>query len=553
MIFYPQVQDESQCCYSFHKRASYAKLQTELRHFCEKTSVKGVKRTVDKTRILARRLWIVVIIVCLFPSLSNTSYLIRSYLKFLSVTYIEERIVTVRKDPDQNTVPAVTVCNTQPLSKRRSPDVMSFSQYANFIERSIQNMSNASLESSAFLNEHKSELISPAGYYQFIGTDNASKVGHSFHDLVVLCEVVVAQSTKTILRPCSELANISLNNDPNFFNCYTIQPADQTAHHVVIGYSLMLYLDADYSWITSPYITNPMKFSKGAVFTMHQPNTKPFVTFHGTSVSPGTLTISKVSLKKHHRLPAPYENCIKASQSRFIQQDGSPMRYTALSCCNACVEDRVAQKCHCRDGTLPAILWYELAHLPFCGDAHADLDVLLQRLNCAHRVRKMDTVSCHQSCDDPCNEATYDATASHMEWPDASDVNYFYDTYIKGAPVEELFGTIHELTGGDCERLNQSCSHFDHVTEKIKSSFVVIRSHLFNHRYITIGSAPAITSTSLISEIGGALNLWSGISLVVIVEVLEVVLRLIFPAPSCNTASSSVVHNPTWTTKYAYG
>ena len=210
---------------------------------------------------------------------------------------------------------------------------------------------------------------------------------------------------------------------------------------------------------------------------MHQPNAKPYVTF-GTSVSPGTLSISKVSLEKIHRLPAPYGNCIKAGQSRFIRQDGSPMRYTALSCYNACVEDMVAQKCNCRDGTLPAILWYELAHLPFCGDAHAGLDVLLQRLNCANAVRKMDTELCRQSCNDPCNEASYEATVSLMEWPDDSDVNYFHYTYIKGTPVEELFGTMRELTAGECEYLNQSSSHFDRIKEKIKSNFVIITPYV---------------------------------------------------------------------------
>ena len=192
----------------------------------------------------------------------------------------------------------------------------------------------------------------------------------------------------------------------------------------------------------------------------------------------------------------------------------------------------VAQKCNCHDGTLPAILWYELAHLPFCGDAHAGLDVLLQRLNCSNVVRKMDTESWRQSCNDPCNEASYEAIVSHMEWHDASDVNYFHDTYIKGTPVEELFGTMRELTAGECEYLNQSCSHFDRIKEKIKSNFVIIRPHMFSHRYITLGCAPAITSLSLISHIGGALNLWSGLSLIVIVEMLEVVLRLIFPAPN---------------------
>ena len=534
-MFHTQVQGESRCC-CLDKTPFHTQVQTEFRHFCEKTSVKGVKRTVDKTRVWARVLWTVVVLACLFLSIGNTAILTVSYLKRTPAMYIKEGLMTPQIDKDQNSIPAVTVCNVHPLSKRKSDDVISFSQYVSYIERTIDDVPNITESSKSILDRHKSEIISPIGYYQFLGTENASKIGHSFNEFVVVCEVMMVQATKTYFRPCAGLVNITLDRDPNFFNCYTIQPADQTALDLVMGYSLVLYVDADYSWVESAYTTNPMKYGKGAIFDMHQPNAKPSVKIGGTSVSPGAMTLSKVSMQKHKRLTEPYGSCLEGQQSRFFLSNGVPMRYTTLSCFNTCVRDMVAQECNCRDGTLPVMIWHDITDLPFCGDAHAHLDLLLQRISCANHVRQAGTDSCHQSCHSPCREASYDTINSHVEWPDSSDVGYLYDTYIRGSPVEKLFGTIHELTGGECDNLNESCIHMDYIAEKIKSNFAVIRPHIFDHQYMTLGSDPSTTLVGFVSQIGGAINLWLGISLVVIVELLEIVWRLVFP-----TATATVI------------
>ena len=533
-LFHLQVPGGGPCCHCRNQNVQReGQLDTELRRFCENSSVKGVKRTVGQGRAWIRAIWIIAVLGCLTLSIGHACLLLLSYIKYPSVVYMDEDVIKIRPDPDQNSVPAITVCNTQPLSKRRNQhqDIVTFLEFVDSVEAAFQKFNNSNVSFPVRWEESKNEILSLIGYYQYLGAENATKVGHSFEDFVVVCDVMVIEATQTYLKPCTGLANISLDSNSNYFNCYTINPADQTNIPIVIGYSLVLYVGADMSWTTSPYSGgDPLKYSKGAVYALHQPNAKPSMDLKGMSLAAGELTISKVNLQKRQRLGEPYDGCVDPHLQKFKLQDGSPMRYTGFTCWNGCVESKVIQECQCRDGFLPGVIWHEAKGLPFCGDGHAPIDVLIERITCANKMRKAVQIPCYHSCELPCREALYVPLISHFDWPDISDLGQFYNTYVEGAPVQDLFGTIEEVTGGNCHTLNASCAHNDSVIKEIKSNFLSVRAHLFDQRFMTVGFSPSITLTNFISQLGGALNLWSGISVVVIVEVLEVLLRLIIPS-----------------------
>ena len=476
-------------------------------------------------------------------SVFHMASLIDAFYDHRTTIYYEEVSLDI-SDPDSDDIPEITMCNIQPLSSRigEMTDIVSFNDYLYFLENKF-NCSNCNDSlSKSFL----SQLMTTRGYFQYIGFDAAREVGHGIEDLLVDCSLLKADFTMKNVRPCEGFVKISLKQFTDIFNCYSISILKQPTKDVYTGYSLILYTGSAYSEHAGHLGNDPSLFTNGITMSLHQPSSLPFMNVQGHALGTGAFHTIRYYVERHKRLHEPYGGCVEPQQGNYTQSlDGNPLRYTALTCWTSCVEEDIIANCKCRDADMGGAIGTAKA-VPFCGDAHASIDVLEKRMHCALKQRKSSDSPCYRSCPLSCWESVYKTFPSQVSWPRRDMAGQFYYEYIQGNPVQELFGSISNLTQGTCQVLNSSCSLYDDIAQLILDNFLGVQIYVSQIKSFMVGARPKLGPAELVSQIGGAINIWSGISVIVIIEIGELVINLILAARKKRYCVTDTTSNCVW-------
>ena len=110
---------------------------------------------------------------------------------------------------------------------------------------------------------------------------------------------------------------------------------------------------------------------------------------------------------------------------------------------------------------------------------------------------------------------------SYTSWP--SDIIHgdFYDMYISGRPYEERYVTLKNL-----DRNNISDLDLHMLELLIKKNFLsaYITSQLNVQEY---QDTPKLTMSSYLSQLGATANFWAGVTVIVVVEIIEIIYEVI--------------------------
>ena len=483
-------------------------------------------RTVRPGRRWLRYTWIFAVLTLLCISVAHTTKLIEDFLKYGTTVYYKEETLDILKNSDRDSVPDFTLCNIQPLSLRAINNSEGILPYPDYLDMLTIKFHCPTCDGS-FPVDLETQLRTPHGYFQYIGEDKARVVGHKLEDIVMECNVILSETSATKSLPCTGMLNISLIQFSDIFNCYSFSVTTQSPDTLIIGVSLILFAGAvslDQFW----HIGEPTFFSRGMLLATHSPSSFPFMTLRADGLSTGMLYTIPFTVMSHKRLPDPYGGCVKPQQSNYTHAAYSGyLRYTSTTCWSGCVEEAVITNCQCRDGDLAGVTFSTYPDLPYCADAHEPTDILAKRMLCAETQREKHKTPCYFNCPFSCSEASYDARPSHFIWPHKDTAKAFYDQYVHGKHVESLFGNITQLSNGACEAFNQSCSKFDPIVKQMQDNFLGVQTYLSEMKGFVVGTQPKMEPTQLFSQIGGALNLWSGISVIAVVELIELAINLI--------------------------
>ena len=106
-------------------------------------------------------------------------------------------------------------------------------------------------------------------------------------------------------------------------------------------------------------------------------------------------------------------------------------------------------------------------------------------------------------CPPPCDELSYQLVVSRHQWPSAAGTDY----------LKKKFGLKNEST-----------------TETIRESTVKVVVYFRDFNMETISEKPMYDLFKFLSEIGGHLGLWIGLSLLAVMELVEIVFDLAYQA-----------------------
>ncbi|KAK3790659.1 hypothetical protein RRG08_048784 [Elysia crispata] len=316
--------------------------------------------------------------------------------------------------------------------------------------------------------------------------ETRAEMGHQISDMLLQCSFAGRQC---VARNFTRL----LTTD--YGNCYTIQYNKFVSRKSgpKYGLELKLYLQTD-EYV--PGITT----SKGIHVVIHDQDTYPFPEDEGIAVKAGTETRIGLKLIEVSRLGGQHGDCTSPEEFKKDYR----IKYTRTACQNIRLFEKTVSTCGCYDVLAEEtrkLLRRTVKNTTWCESA--------EQIKCVQRVaNSFDNSEDSKSCHSPCSEKTFAKTVSAREWPNTDFANLLVETVCKNS-------------GEDCNVLRSL------DVEKTRSEFVKLVIFYEDLNYEKIEESPAYEIDQFLSDIGGTIGLYIGLSVLAIFEVINLIVDML--------------------------
>ncbi|KAK0055373.1 amiloride-sensitive sodium channel subunit gamma-2 [Biomphalaria pfeifferi] len=320
--------------------------------------------------------------------------------------------------------------------------------------------------------------------YSFMNITDQKSVGHQLGDMLRQCSFAT--------RKCER--NFSQSTNSDYGNCYTIQDARYVSKKSGPsgGLELILYLEID-EYL--PLITS----GKGAHIVIHDKNTVPLPEEEGIAVSAGQQTMIGLKQIKITRLGNPYVACKNVDD--FYRQ--YKVNYTRNLCQKMCFLKQIYNECKCLDTS-----YYFINVLLKINGTKTCLTS--DEVKCVTRIKvsfRGDNETC--GCYSPCSERIFDTYVSSRAWPNND---------LLSVLVKDVCTTNVDI----CQKLkNQS-------ELEIRENFLKLNLFYRDLNYEELAEQPNYEIFQLLSDFGGTLGLWIGLSVLSLFEIINVIAELLY-------------------------
>ncbi len=144
---------------------------------------------------------------------------------------------------------------------------------------------------------------------------------------------------------------------------------------------------------------------------------------------------------------------------------------------------------------------------------------LWSHIGCVFEVREETDIPCHDACQTPCKVTDYSTITSNVKWPKKSRYSTFYDRVIANKTYAWRFSALHESnrTDGAATAATAALMEDNFARIEISLGSMVIKRYKDERK---------ISFSSFLASLGGALNLWCGITVVIILEFIDWMLKI---------------------------
>ncbi|KAH3820941.1 hypothetical protein DPMN_122693 [Dreissena polymorpha] len=537
------------------KQESALRIMSELG---SESNAHGLAKIATSVTTKRKVLWSLLVIIGFTAATMQLSLLVS---KFLAYQVVE---VSQMKEGMPVEFPSVTLCNIATISLTKVNELI--------IRNETDIMSWFTFIKNAKFGEHTDRMDSHQAFYENL-PEVGKAIGHSIDNFVISCRF----NTK----PCSS-ANFTLYFDgKNYYNCFTFnsgydevkkEPKEQKLlMHTTgpqNGLSVILSLEND-NPPAGAYglydVKNHIAFSGGVRAQVHAPNTMPSPADHGFDVPPGYSTSVGLKAVLHARLPNPHGNCTY----NHLEGDRS-YRNTIFSCLQLCKQRILVHWCGCKTAALP--MYKETdpkkQNLPFCGaiknwrnteaylnKSRVDIDTLKCEEDLLNNLNNDRSYENKCNCFQPCDETSYQKSISLSYWPlefyqlDALR-NLYQNNTITSSLIKEVREKMDNLQSrfdqylleNRREEYNQTdLDTLIRASTVVRQNLIRLNIYLEDLSVVEFKQMPAYELADLFADIGGTLGLWMGISVLTIMELVELLIRvtmLLFDSESTTVNSS---------------
>lgn len=396
--------------------------------------------------------------------------------------------------------PAVAFCNLNPYENRVA---------RNEIESSLvqKNLSINNYNSAIkYMDDSMNQIKSSMQYKSRSNTLNSSIQNYGFllENMLISCRFQGVA--------CSH-DDFSSFNDYDYGNCYRFNHnASSLKLTQKPGQDNGLRLEL---FVGIPDVNQRFVLKSGVRVIIHNQSITPFPDEDGIDVSAGKQTNIAIGRVFVNRLPDPFSDCIDnldlnhnknlALQYIEIMSNLSNSKYNQKYCLKLCLQQYVISKCNCYDLSLPFSNHLN-SSINGCYESH-DTD-------CSH-IKEIEFFNsneigdCYKKCPIECETMSFSTKITTADYPSL----WYYNILRRN---DKFF--INNTNYPTLARLPY---------EQLKLSILMINVYYEDGLYTRISEAPELTIELLISFVGGNLGLFLGISLLSLIEIVEVFLNFI--------------------------
>ncbi|GFO34208.1 amiloride-sensitive sodium channel subunit gamma [Plakobranchus ocellatus] len=301
------------------------------------------------------------------------------------------------------------------------------------------------------------------------------RVGHKKRNFLASCEFNGYQ--------CSP-SNFTFTHSHKYGNCYTFNSMFDdgpplTTRFQGPGYGLKMELFIN----QQVYVAN-LATEAGARVVIHKRGSMPFPEDNGISVMTGRSTSIGINQVKISRLPHPHGICANQGSITDYYAKYASTNYSKLSCLKSCYQNIVIDQCGC------AVPFY------FVPPGSVVCELMNSKVEkCVSQLYKGNAdkyEQCDKLCPHPCQETQYSLTISSSVWPSLE-----YERFLT-------------------KKLAQTNSRY--IGANINDDFTKLQIYYQDLIFTHIEQEKAYESMNLISDLGGQLGLWLGLSAITIGE-----------------------------------
>ncbi|XP_072048340.1 acid-sensing ion channel 1C-like [Amphiura filiformis] len=451
------------------------------REFAENTSLHGIVRIFESAGVILKLIWSVIFLAAFGLFIWQFSERITAYQKFNYNTLVEV------EHRSKLTFPAVTICNYNRFYSSRITE-----EYTKHLDRLL---GFADTLNYYYANSYVSSLENRLGDQpvenwqsfndEFDFEQFAAQSGFSLNESLIWCD------WKGKKDSCSA-DNFTAIFIPDYGICYQFNIDDkdenrlrQTLPGAENGLSILI--DINQEEYTETFKQG--HHEAGLKFVVHHWNDPPLIETLGLAIAPGFHTYAAVRKKKYESLPKPWGNCESV-------KDG----YNKKGCLRDCRLHHIVSKCGCRP------LGYTSNSKICTPDQQSDC--VAKALLEYRSIGSSDVCNCPT----PCKAVVYTASLSMTSFPsDQLEQEYQnkYGTFVE--VVDE--GNSSFPTSGDRD-LRKNLVYLDVYFDELSET--------------KFKQVEAMSFSALLSDLGGQMGFFLGMSAITAAEVLEYLVKKIF-------------------------
>ncbi|XP_069137183.1 amiloride-sensitive sodium channel subunit beta-2-like [Argopecten irradians] len=334
---------------------------------------------------------------------------------------------------------------------------------------------------NAFYKTKSSDIINTLSYAGFaagIEESELEQYGHQIEDLLMSCTYGG--------YPCS-VKNFTYTHNSKYGNCYTFNHHKNNQTSATSMYpGPLMGLVLEFNVEQDEYV-EALAPEAGLRVHVHERGSYPIPDDDGFYIAPGFLTSVGLQEIRITRLPPPHAGCAEKGVKTDYYREKFDTIYTKQPCLKSCYQDNVMDVCKC------AVPYYIIPEGAITCDVSNDTvtDCLGDSM-CNMAI-------CGDKCPDPCSEKKYQSYISMAAWP-SNQYSQSLDSRLMKSSVDFM------------------------EEDKLRSrSNNVAKMEMFFKElvYEKIEQQKGYESQNLISDIGGQLGLWLGLSAITIGELVE--------------------------------
>ncbi|XP_041359758.1 degenerin unc-8-like [Gigantopelta aegis] len=312
------------------------------------------------------------------------------------------------------------------------------------------------------------------------------EMGHHIRDMLIKCSFAG--------RECVA-ENFTISTTTTFGNCFTLQYDQFISRRSGPQEGLELWLNLEKAEFLRGW-TN----GDGLHLAVHELKSLPMVEQDGIAISAGTETFVALQLLNIERLGPPYGECNDGVE--FHQLYG--LVYSRQVCQMFCEQSLIIEYCGCIDGRQDEVNVQMKVKEKYSPCRESD-DIL-----CMNEIKQdfeFNKKTC--TCLNPCSETKYTKTLSARPWP------------------SEEYGKV--LVQEMCAKRNNEtqCQQFqDYTHQQLSKDFVKLSIYFEDLNYENITEVIDYELSQFLSDIGGTIGLWIGLSVLSLCEVGQLLLEI---------------------------